>query len=335
MSNKLSVITGATGHIGYALLKDLEKNGENVRILIRKDSDIFEGIRCGKSYGDVTDTESLEKAFRGADVVYHLAGIIDINADKEDIIWEVNYGGTKNVVEACKRCGVKRLVYTSSVDAIPPLPGNELMTEIDRFEPELLDGTYAKTKAAATQYVLDSRCEGFEVVVCQPGACIGPYDFKVSNIGEMVRMFLNGRFPVSLDFGEYNFVDVRDVAKALYNASTMGHDGKCYILTGERISVDGFIRLLSEKLGQKPPVLKLPLGFIKAFLPMMEIYYKASKTTPFLTEYSIRKLMSNCNFSYAKAERELDYHPMSVKQSLSDMVDWIKGSEKEKQTVSK
>lgn len=335
MSHKLSVITGAAGHIGYALLKELEKNGENVRILIRKDNAIFDGIRCEETYGDITDIESLEKAFCGADVVYHLAGIIDINADKEDIIWEVNFGGTKNVVEACKRCGVKRLVYTSSVDAIPPLPDNELITEIDRFEPEGLDGTYAKTKAAATQYVLDSRSDGFEVVVCHPGACIGPYDYKISNIGEMVRMFINGRFPVSLDFGEYNFVDVRDVAKALYNASTMGRDGECYILTGERLSVDGFIHLLAEKLGEKAPSLKLPLVFIKAFLPMMEIYYKASKTTPFLTEYSIRKLMSNCNFSYAKAERELDFNPMTTKQSLSDMVDWIRGYEAEKQTVLK
>ena len=102
MSERLSVLTGATGHVGYALLKELEKNGENVRILIRKDSKMFDGIQCEKCYGDVTDPASLEKAFQDADVVYHLAGIIDISAGSEDIIWQVNVGGTNNVVEACK-----------------------------------------------------------------------------------------------------------------------------------------------------------------------------------------------------------------------------------------
>ncbi len=335
MGERLSVLTGATGHVGYALLKELEKNGENVRILIRKDVPMFDGIKCEKVYGDVTEPASLEKAFQGADIVYHLAGIIDISAGCEDMIWKVNVDGTKNVVEACKRCGVKRLVYTSSVDAFPPLPNNAVMTEINRFSPDNLDGTYAKTKAAATQYVLDNRCNGFEIVVGHPGACIGPYDFKTSNIGEMVRMFINGKFPVSLGFGEYNFVDVRDVAKGLYNASTMGRDGECYIMTGERMTVDALIRVLAEKCGSKAPSLKLPLGFIKAVLPVMNVYYKHSTATPFLTAYSIRKLMSNCNFSYAKAERELDYHPMTAKQSFSDMVDWINGYEKEKHTVKK
>lgn len=335
MAKGLSVLTGATGHIGYALLKELESNDENVRILIRKDTGIFEGFRCEKSYGDVTDLESLEKAFQGADTVYHLAGIIDINSGNDGMVWDVNLGGTKNVVEACKRCGVRRLVYASSVDAIPPLPGNELMTEISSFSPDILDGTYAKTKAAATQFVLDSRCDGLEVVVTHPGACIGPYDFKISNIGEMVRLFLKGRIPVSLSFGEYNFVDVRDVAKGLYGAALKGRDGECYILTGERVTVDEVIGILAEKRGSQKPSLKFPLGPVKPLLPALEFYYKTFNKTPFLTRYSVRKLLSNCNFSYAKAQKELGYNPMTVKQSLGDMVDWIREKEVEKQTVKK
>ena len=144
--SKLCVITGATGHIGYALLKELLDSGEQVRILIRKDIPLFDGLDCEKAFGDVTDPKSLEKAFEGADIVYHLAGVIDINTGDENLIWNVNVQGTKNVVEACKKCGVKRLVYASSVDAIPPLPGKQLMRELSHFEPDILDGTYAKTK---------------------------------------------------------------------------------------------------------------------------------------------------------------------------------------------
>ena len=140
MGDKLSVVTGATGHVGYALVKELEARGENFRILIRKDSKIFDGINCERVFGDVTDPASLEKAFEGADVVYHLAGVIEINKGNEDMTWKVNVDGTKNVVEACKKCGVKRLVYASSVDAYPPLPDNQVMREISHFNPEILDG---------------------------------------------------------------------------------------------------------------------------------------------------------------------------------------------------
>lgn len=324
---KLCVLTGATGHIGYALLRELLDSGENVRILIRKDIPLFDGLNCEKAFGDVTDPASLEKAFEGADAVYHLAGVIDINAGDESLIWNVNVQGTKNVVEACKKCGVKRLVYASSVDAIPPLPGNQVMRELDHFDPDILDGTYAKTKATATQYVLDSQCDTLDVVVTHPGACCGPYDFKVSSVGEMVRMYMRGKFPVSLSFGMYNFVDVRDVAKGMHSAAQKGRPGECYILTAESISVDQLLHILADKTGIPASNLKLPLWLAQAAAPLMEVYYKAAHKTPLFTRYSLRKLTSNCNFSIEKAQKELDYHPMSARESFYDMVDWIAENE--------
>lgn len=329
MSEKISLVTGATGHIGYALLKELVDSGEKVRILIRKDSKQFDGIECEKVYGDVTDLDALLKAFEGVDVVYHLAGIIDINADQEDMIWSVNVGGTKNVVKACQEKGVRRLVYASSVDAFPPLPDNQVMTELDHFDVDILDGTYAKTKATATQFVLDEVKAGrLDAVVTHPGACIGPYDFKVSNVGEMVRMFINGMFPVTLSFGAYNFVDIRDVAHGMYMAAKQGGKGECYILCGEQISVDGFIKATAKACGKKAPKIPLSYGFAKAVAPAAEVFYKVAKKTPLFTRYSIRKLVSNCNFSIEKARKELDYNPMSVEQSVTDMVQWIKENEK-------
>lgn len=328
MSEKLSVITGATGHVGYALLKKLEAEGEKVRILIRKNVDIFDGMRCEKVYGDVTDPESLLRAFEGADVVYHLAGIIEIGSGDEDIVWNVNVQGTKNVVEACKKCSVKRLVYASSVDAFPPLPGNELMHEIDKFSADNLEGTYAKTKATATQFVLDSASDDLEVVVVHPGACIGPYDFKTSSVGEMVRMFLKGKFPVTMSFGAYNFVDVRDVADGMYHASFEGKPGSCYILTGEIMTCDSLIRTLSDILLYDPPKFVLSERMANAVAPLAEVYYKLAKKTPLFTRYSIRKLTSNCNFSYEKAAKELHYSPMSARESFTDMIEWIREFEK-------
>lgn len=331
MLEKISLVTGATGHIGYALLKELVNNGEKVRILIRKDSNRFDDIDCEKVYGDVTDLDQLRSAVEGVDVVYHLAGIIDINSDQEDVIWSVNVDGTKNVVKACEEKGVRRLVYASSVDVFEPLPDNQIMAELNNFPVENLEGTYAKTKATATQFILDEvRAGRLDAVVTHPGACIGPYDYKVSNVGEMVRMLMNGFFPVTLTFGAYNFVDVRDVAHGMYMAAKQGGKGECYILCGEKISVDEFIKITAKACGKKPPKIPFSYGVAGAVVPGAELFYKITKKTPLFTRYSIRKLVSNCNFSIEKARKELNYNPMSVEKSVTDMVQWIKENEPKK-----
>ena len=324
----LSLITGASGHIGYALLKKLTDSGEKVRIFIRKDIPIFDEFDCERAYGDVTDLQSIAEACDGVDTVYHLAGIIDINPGLEELTRKVNVDGTKNVVTACIENGVKRLVYASSVDAIPPRPCGRVMTEIDHFTPINLEGTYAKTKAIATQYVLDKCRVGLiDAVVVQPGACIGPYDFKVSNVGEMVRMVMAGKFPVSLGFGAYNFVDVRDVADGMYAAAQKGKCGSCYILCGQRVTVDEFISMTSQACGRRTPKLKIPRVPVMLAAPLAEKYYSATGKTPLFTRYSIRKINSNCNFSIEKAQRELGYQPMPESESLKDMVEWIRENE--------
>ena len=252
MSSPLYVITGATGHIGYALLKKLTDRGERVRILIRKDTPVFDGIECEKAFGDVTNPDTLDAAFEGADVVFHLAGIIDINVGNEEMIWKVNFEGTKNVVRAVQRCGVKRLVYASSVDAFIPLPDNQIMRETDSFDVTALDGTYAKTKAAATNLILHTvRTENLDAVIVFPGACIGPYDFKVSNAGEMVRMSMHGSFPASLNFGAYNFVDVRDVADGMIAAAEKADPAKVTFFAVSRLR-----RTALSRPSPRPPAKK-------------------------------------------------------------------------------
>ena len=144
----------------------------------------------------------------------------------------------------------------------------------------------------------------------------------------MVRMFVNGVFPVTLSFGAYNFVDIRDVAHGMHMAAKQGGKGECYILCGEKISVGDFIAVTAKACGKKPPKIPLSYGVAKAVAPAAEVFYKVTKKTPLFTRYSIRKLVSNCNFSIEKARKELDYNPMSVEQSVTDMVKWIRENEK-------
>ena len=321
----LNVITGGKGYVGFALVKELEARGEKMRLLLRTDSPCFDGIDCEKFMGDITNPEQLEQAFAGAETVYHVAGIVDISGTKDEKVWNVNYEGTKNVVAACKKCGVKTLVYCSSVDAIPADNGNEVLAEINKFNPDLLEGAYAKSKASATQFVLDNAGDDLKVCVVHPSCCLGPYDNNnTSSVGTMINLFMKGLFPVSLDFGKYNFVDVRDVAKGMVSAAENGRNGECYILSGYVHTLDEFIRTLAFVCDKKAPGLKLSKTLILALLPFIEKAFDVLKMPPVLNEYSIRKLCENCNFTCEKARKELGYDPMTLKECLEGTVDWMK-----------
>ncbi len=324
MEKKLNVVTGGKGYVGFALVKELEARGEKMRLLLRTDSPYFDGIDCEKFMGDVTSLEQLEEAFKGADTVYHVAGIVDISGTKDKQVWSVNYEGTKNVVAACKKCGVKTLVYCSSVDAIPASEDANVINEIDTFDPDLLEGAYAKSKASATQYVLDSASDEFKVCVVHPSCCIGPYDNNnTSSVGTMLNLYLKGLFPVSMDFGGYNFVDVRDVAKGMVAAAEKGGNGECYILSGYAHTLDEFIKTLAFVCGKKAPKFKIRKSIIVKVLPEIEKIFDLLKLPPLLNEYSIRKLCENCNFSCFKARTELGYNPMTLQESLADTVRWM------------
>lgn len=328
MNGRINVVTGGKGHVGFALVKELADRGEKIRLLLRSDSKVFDGIECEKFMGDVTDPASLEKAFEGADVVYHVAGVVDISGTKDKQVWDVNVEGTKNVVAACKKMGVKTLIYVSSVDAVPSGTGTEEISEPTHFDPDLLEGTYAKSKAAATQYVLDSADENLKICSVHPATCIGPNDNNgTSSMGTVIKMFYKGMMPVSFGFGTSNFIDVRDVAKGMVSAAEKGKNGECYFLCSKVIPLDDFIGALAEVCGKKHPKLKLSKRFIDDVLPACEKVFAMLKLPPMINEYSIRKVCENFNFSNAKAVRDLDFTVRPLEDSLRDTIEWIKETE--------
>ncbi len=325
MSGGINVVTGGKGHVGFALVKELADGGESIRLLLRSDSKVFDNIECEKIMGDVCDSESLEKAFEGAETVYHVAGVVDISGEKDKQVWEVNVEGTKKVVAACKKCGVKNLVYVSSVDAVPVGNGNEEIVEISNFDPDLLEGTYAKSKAVATQFVLDSADDSLKICVVHPSTCIGPYDNNgTSSMCSVIKLFAKGLFPMTFDFGSCNFVDVRDCAKGMVAAAEKGRNGECYFLCGKVISLDDFIGVLAEACGKKHPKIVIKQKFVNDIIPFCEKVFEIAKLPPMINEYSIRKISENFNFSNAKAMAELGFEPRPLVESLRDTVKWLK-----------
>lgn len=329
MSGGINVITGGRGHVGFALVNELAERKEKIRLILRSDSSVFDGIECEKIMGDICDPEVLEKAFEGAETVYHVAGVVDISGTKDKQVWEVNVEGTKKIVAACKKTGVKNLVYVSSVDAIHVDDSMDVIRETNEFNPVILEGAYAKSKAVATQYVLDNADDSLKVCVVHPSACIGPGDNNgTSSVGMMIKLFSKGYFPVTFDFGGYNFVDVRDVAKGMVAAAEKGGNGECYLLCGKAYTLNEFVCTLADVCGRKHPKIVIKKKNFESLIPLCDAVSKAAKLPPMINDYAIRKLCENCNFSNEKARTELGFEARPLADSLRDTLEWLKTNEK-------
>lgn len=323
------VVTGASGHIGNVLVRDLINKNYEVKAFVLKSEnvDYLKELNVEICYGDVRDLESLKEAFRGADIVFHLAGIIDIGTVNKQFIYSVNVDGTKNVLQACKEEKVKKLVYTSSVHAIPEKPKDEIITETKDFSEEKVKGIYAKTKAAATKYLLENVSQNLdntpEIIIVHPSGVIGPFEYIPSNLGQLVIDCANKKIGAYLD-GGYNFVDVRDVANGVVLAAEKGKNGECYILAGHKVSVKELMQKIEAVTKVKMPRFKIARWFAYATGFLSEIYYKIVKQKPLFTSYAVYTLGTNCNFSNDKAEKELGYTIRPIDETINDTVDWFK-----------
>lgn len=323
------VVTGASGHIGNVLVRDLISKNYEVKAFVLKNEnvDYLKELNVEICYGDVRDLESLKEAFRGADIVFHLAGIIDIGTVNKKFIYSVNVGGTKNVLQACREEKVKKLVYTSSVHAIPEKPKDEIITETKEFSEDKVKGIYAKTKAEATKYLLENVSQDLdnnpEIIIVHPSGVIGPYEYIPSNLGQLVIDCANKKIGAYLD-GGYNFVDVRDVANGVVLAAEKGKNGECYILAGHKVSVKELMKKIEAVTKVKMPRFKIARWFAYATGFLSEIYYKIVKQKPLFTSYAVYTLGTNCNFSNEKAEKELGYTIRPIDETIKDTVDWFK-----------
>ncbi|NTV91516.1 MAG: SDR family oxidoreductase [Clostridiales bacterium] len=323
------VLTGATGHIGSALARELVARGDDVRafVLPSDDTESLNGLPVEIVTGDVRNKESLLNAFKGADYVYHLAGIVFIGSGNQKLINDVNIKGTRNVIEACIETGVKRLVYVSSIHAFTEPPHGTDICETKDFNPLKVSGNYAKSKAAATLEVLDACRKGLNVVIVHPTGVIGPYEYKLSNTGQLIVDFIKNRLFAYID-GAYDFVDVRDVASGIMMACDKGVNGENYILSGERLTVKQLLGILEKETGIKAPKLRMPRWLAYAVAPFAEVYYKIRRQQPLYTTYSIATLGSNSHTTHEKAARELGYKPRPLRETVRDTVAWFSNHKK-------
>jgi len=321
----MDVVTGASGLLGNVLVRELCTAGREVRAFVRKTSKLecIRDCRAETVFGDVLDSASLTSAFKGAENVYHLASEISIMPWPDKNLQEVNITGTKNVIKACLECKVKRLIYTSSIHAFREPQNGSVMDEKLPLDIGSRMGQYNRTKAAATKEVLEAAGQGLDAVVACPTAIVGPYDFKVSNLGNLIINCYNRRQKIILE-GAYDFVDVRDVAAGHMFAAQNGRKGQMYILSGQRLTISELMALLQEITGVPSPRFRLPDPVAYAVSLIMPVYYKLFKVTPVFTIYSYKTVKGNSFISHNKATEELGYSPRPIKQTIMDNIEWFR-----------
>ena len=317
------LVTGATGHIGNVLVRQLIEKGERVRAMILpgENRHALKGLEVETVEADVLDLNSVFESFRGVHGVFHLAGVISILPGADPMVLKVNVEGTKNVLQAAAESGVRRLVYTSSIHAIKRVEEG-IIDEALPYDPDNHYGEYDRSKAQATLEVQKAAQAGLEAVIACPTGVIGPYDFRGSMMGSVIRSAAV-RKPMLYVDGAYDFVDVRDVADGLIRTAENGKCGESYILSGQRISVRYLLETVREITGRNFLQMKIPFDLARLAAVFTPLFYRLAQITPRFTPYSLEVLQSNSHISHAKATRDLGYQPRPLYESLTDTVKWF------------
>lgn len=332
---RIYIVTGASGFLGNNIIRMLEHDDNaEVRAFVLNGESIssLNNLKCSIYYGDVTKADTLNSVFEGSGdaeiFVIHCAAVVYIKSKYNSRVYDVNVNGTKNIVDKVLEYNAK-LIYVSSVHAIPEKSDGNLISEVSIFNPDDVVGLYAKTKAEAARYVMDSvKDKGLNACIVHPSGILGPYDFSNSHLTALVREIVRGKLPMCVK-GGYDFVDVRDVAKGIIMACDKGKKGECYIMSGEFVSIKKLADLVCDVVGRKRIKVVLPIIIAKIVAPFYEMYYNVKGKTPLFTKYSLYTLSSNSNFSNEKAKRDLGFVTRDITDTVKDMVMWILGDFKE------
>lgn len=330
MLKRIYIVTGANGFLGNNVVRRLLQEEQNeVRALVLPDDELnsLNGLNCKIYYGDVTNKETLKEIFtinEKAEVyVIHCAAIVSIKSKHDSKMYEVNFGGTKNIIDNVLKINAK-LVYVSSVHAIEEKENNEVITETTDFNPDKVEGMYAKTKAETAKYFFEMiKNKNLNACIVHPSGIIGPNDFGHTHLTQLIIDFANGKLTACVK-GGYDFVDVRDVADGIVKACYKGKKGEAYILSNKYVEIKQLLDIISEVNNTKKIKTILPIWFAKLTAPLSELYYAILKQPPLYTRYSLYTLTSNSNFSNEKAKKELGYTNRELKETIFDTIKWLK-----------
>lgn len=321
-------VTGSTGFLGSHVARVLLSRGADLRLLVRPTSrlDNVADLKAEHAIGDLRDVESLKRGMSGCDVVFHVAADYRLWAVNGRELYDSNVDGTRNILEAAKAAGVRRVVYTSSV-ATMGFGNNGRMTD-ESTPVSLADmiGDYKRSKFMAEQVVIEAARAGQDVVIVNPTTPIGERDIKPTPTGRIVVDFLKRKFPAYVDTG-LNLVDVHDCAEGHLLALEKAKPGERYILGGENLTLKQILDKLAAITGLPSPNIRLPyaVAYVTGVVDTL-VTGKIRKVEPRVTLDSVRMGRKKMFVTSAKAERELGWNPGPIDNALQRAAEWFRAN---------
>ncbi len=327
----LAFVTGATGFLGSHVARVLAERGAALRLLVRPTSDLrnVDDLNADRVTGDLRDAVSIEKALAGCDVVFHVAADYRLWVRDPNEMYRSNVEGTRSLIEAARKQGVRRIVYTSSVATMGFAENLNCDNIADEDSPVgIADmiGHYKRSKFMAEQVAIDAAKSGGDVVIVNPTTPIGERDIKPTPTGRIVVDFLKRKFPAYVETG-LNLVDATECARGHVQALEKGRRGERYILGGENLTLKQILDHLAEITGLKSPTVKLPYIFALATGVVDEmITGRLLGREPRATIDAVRMGRKMMFVSSAKAERELGWRIVPVDGALRRSVEWFRAN---------
>jgi dihydroflavonol-4-reductase len=322
-----ALVTGATGFVGASVARALLGQQWQVRVLARRGSDRrnLQDLDVEVCEGDLTDSSSLQRAAQGCEGLFHVAADYRLGARDPAPLYRTNVEGTRHVLSAAHRAGVRRIVYTSSVATIG-IPADGTPGE-ERTASSLANmiGHYKRSKYLAEEVVREAAQGGISVVIVSPSTPVGPGDVKPTPTGQLVLDAAAGRMPAYVDTG-LNIVHVDDVAAGHLLAYERGKPGERYILGGQDMSLREILEMIARLEGRKPPRVRLPYGLVLPIAYVAEGFARLTGRSGRITLEGVRMSRKKMFFSSAKAARELGYRWRPPVQAFEDAIRWFRGN---------
>jgi dihydroflavonol-4-reductase len=318
-----TLVTGATGFVGSHVARQLVSVGQAVRVLVRPNSNLraLAGLQVEYFEGDLRDQKSLERALKGIRRVFHVAADYRLWTPRPEEIYQINVEGTRNLLDAASHAGVERIVYTSTVATIAVPRRGALPNEGTQATLDEMIGHYKRSKFLAEQVAVNAASSGLPVVIVNPTAPVGPWDWKPTPTGRIILDFLKGKMPAYVDTG-LNVAPVEDIAAGHLLAAEKGRAGQRYILGGRNMTLKQILDALSAITGRPAPRVRLPHAIALAAGYADQLFSRLAGREPQIPVEGVKMSRHRMFVESDKAERELGYKVTSVEAGLERAVNW-------------
>jgi len=327
------LVTGATGFIGFSLTEKLSSLGHTVHVLSRDPgkAGMFRQKKNSFFSGDITDGDSVRKAMKGCDHVFHLAACTKVWSKDPTVFQKFNVEGTRIVLDAAREMNVKKVVVASTAGVLEPSvngPVDESMVRKTRF----FTG-YERTKWVADQITREYVKEGLFIVTVYPTRVFGPGPLNQSNSAtKLMQQYALGKWRIIPGNGKKtgNYVYIDNLVDGLIRAMEHGRSGEGYLLGGENVSYTGFFNTISDIIHRNFVMIRIPKGMAMIAASAMLLFARITGISPLITPGWVRKYFHNSSITNDKAITELGYVPGTFREGVEKTLKWLEVTPTEK-----